>query len=248
MVSFGTETNLQQKILSWQDSIDLINGERSLSKAARKLCMRVIELGRIFPLETPKGTVMVLDVKRFLNHRVDTDLMWLIGENLAKSLKKFSPDLILTAPSSGISPALAVAFNLGRIPIIYTQKSTPITFTDGPVYHTDSFSYTTNKPESMTASGLCIPEGTVVVGIDDFLDTGHKSSDLKEIADQAGANLVAFGYGIEKSQYMGRKTVMESGLPDSNIFSVLDITALEPGRIQIKGMPHWLSLKNNGQK
>ncbi|NMB84471.1 hypothetical protein GYA28_04290 [Candidatus Roizmanbacteria bacterium] len=234
---------IKASILDTRQALEIIGKTEVLTPAGRLLAENVINLGRVFPLEG-KPSVMVLDVKAFLNHRVDTKLMMMIGKDLAHQMEDLHPDFVLTAPSSGITPAFAVAHYLGDIPLIYTQKSPPVTFNDSQVLETDSFSYTTGTKERMTAAASCIPQGLRGVGVDDFSDTGKKSTDLLTIAGQAGAELVGFGYAIEKSAYGGRKKLIDVGL--DRVHSVLDIEAMRPGKIMVKGIPYWLSLANNG--
>jgi len=231
-------------ILSLEDSLDFVIGNEALTPAARLLTENIIRYGRVFAIKTESGEVMVLDVKQFLNHRVDISLMMIIGEEIANAVRDLQPEFVLTAPSSGISPAFAVAIHLGNIPLIYTQRTAPITFNDAPILTTASYSYTTGKAEPMTASGNCIPADQRGVAIDDFLDTGRKSQNLIAITQQAGSSLVGFGYAIEKSKYGGRNQVLSAGV--FRVHPVLDIENMQPGRIQIKGIPHWLSLRKNG--
>ena len=51
----------------------------------------------------------VVKVDMFLNHRIDTGLMFRMGEELAKRFANEKPDIILTVEASGIALALTTA-------------------------------------------------------------------------------------------------------------------------------------------
>lgn len=51
----------------------------------------------------------VVKVDMFLNHRIETGLLFRMGEELADRFRDAKPDLILTVEASGIALALATA-------------------------------------------------------------------------------------------------------------------------------------------
>src|SRR6476619_6436012 len=67
----------------------------------------------------------ILKIDHFLNHRIEPAFMTAMGEALADRIRAFTPDLLLTAEASGIAPALATAFALGR-PLVYAKKYSPV--------------------------------------------------------------------------------------------------------------------------
>ena len=66
----------------------------------------------------------VIKVDRFLNHMVDPLLMSRLGIELAGRFAEQKIDKIITAESSGIMIAQALASHLG-VPFIYAKKNAP---------------------------------------------------------------------------------------------------------------------------
>ena len=60
----------------------------------------------------------IVKVDMFLNHRLDTRLMFAMGRELADYFGKDKPDIVLTVEASGIALALAAAHFLDDIPVV----------------------------------------------------------------------------------------------------------------------------------
>ena len=65
----------------------------------------------------------IVKVDMFLNHRIDTALLFEMGEELARRFREDRPDLILTVEASGIAIAMAAAHALGDLPVVFAKKS-----------------------------------------------------------------------------------------------------------------------------
>jgi len=74
----------------------------------------------------------ILKVDGFINHQIDTTLMFDVGQELARRFKDTGATKVITAEISGIGPALTTGYALG-IPVIYARKVRPVTMT-GKVY------------------------------------------------------------------------------------------------------------------
>jgi xanthine phosphoribosyltransferase len=70
----------------------------------------------------------ILKVDNFINHQIDTRLMFEIGQELARPFADAGVTKVMTAEISGIAPALATAYALD-VPVIYARKVRPITMT-----------------------------------------------------------------------------------------------------------------------
>lgn len=64
----------------------------------------------------------IVKVDSFLNHRLDTGLLFEMGEAFAQRYAGDKPDLVLTVEASGIALALATAHALGDIPVVLPKK------------------------------------------------------------------------------------------------------------------------------
>jgi xanthine phosphoribosyltransferase len=71
----------------------------------------------------------VLKVDRFLNHQIDTDFMFSIGQEFAQKFQDEKITKILTIESSGIAPAVMTGLQL-HVPVIFARKHKSLTLTD----------------------------------------------------------------------------------------------------------------------
>ncbi|OGG04137.1 hypothetical protein A2Z33_03165 [Candidatus Gottesmanbacteria bacterium RBG_16_52_11] len=213
-----------------------------LSRAQKLLAASLVTQSRSFvhTLKDIGEDLLILDVTHFLNHRINTRLIDAIGEELAEKVAMFSPDLILTAPSSGNIPAIATASHLPNQPdIIYAPKGTPITMTQ--VYRASSRSYTHGKSVDLTVARDCLPADTRVAVCDDFLDTGRTGMDLTDIITQAKAVVAVFFFVIEKP-FGGRDSLKAAGFADEQIISLIQIDSMRPGKLKLAGFDSWFQL------
>lgn len=228
--------------ISPQKSIQIIMAS-TMSSAQKLLATSLIMESRVFHyhLNETKQDLLVLDVTHFLNHRINTQLISLIGAELAEKILPWKPELILTAPSSGNIPAIATASQLPHFTdVIYAPKGTPITMKD--VYQAKSRSYTHGKSVDLTVAKDCLPEKTMVAICDDFLDTGRTGLDLASIVKQAGAYLACFFFVIEKP-FGGREQLKHAGFLDKQIISLIKIDSMQPGKLKLEGFDMWFELQ-----
>lgn len=212
------------------------------SRAQKLLASALVTQSRSFEyhMKESDSPLLVLDVTHFLNHRINTKLIEAIGEELAYSVTELEPDIILTAPSSGNIPSIAIAQNLPTVPdIIYAPKGMPITMTEA--YETQSRSYTHGASVPLVVAKDCLPAGARVLICDDFLDTGKTTVDLLAIIKEAGAIPIGCAFVIEKP-FLGREAIKEAGFKDDQIFSLVTIESMRPGKLKLQGFDYWFSL------
>ena len=117
----------------------------------------------------------ILKVDNFVNHQIDTDLMFGIGEEIAYHFMDAGVTKVLTAEISGIAPALATA-RVFNVPVIYARKIRPITMT-GLVYVEIARSRTKGGRDVflMVASEFITPgDDATVVGIAAPIEKGFE--------------------------------------------------------------------------
>ena len=68
----------------------------------------------------------IIKVDMFLNHRIDTGLLFKMGEELASRFRDEKPDLILTVEASGIALVLTTARAMGDLPVVFAKKSATV--------------------------------------------------------------------------------------------------------------------------
>ena len=138
----------------------------------------------------------VIKVDRFLNHMVDPVLLEKLGKELSSRFSDRKVDKILTAESSGIMIAQAIAAHFG-IPFIYAKKKKPLTM--AAYYAASSYSFTKEESTTLYVAQEVLQEGERVLFADDFFAMGSTYKALEQIVDQAGASLVGAAVIINKS-------------------------------------------------
>jgi xanthine phosphoribosyltransferase len=171
----------------------------------------------------------ILKVDSFLNHQVDTHLIFRIGQELARRFGDVNATKVMTAEISGIAPALATAYAL-NVPVIYARKTRPATMT-GPVFVEVAPSHTKGGDAFlMVAAEFLRPEDRVLV-VDDFLASGSTIDALVRLVDHAGAMLAGIGAVIEKRFEEGREAFAHLNVP---VVSLVVITDMTDGKIMLE--------------
>ncbi|MGZ0085555.1 xanthine phosphoribosyltransferase [Caldibacillus thermoamylovorans] len=169
----------------------------------------------------------VLKVDRFLNHQVDPRLMKQIGEEFADQFRGERPTKVLTLESSGISPALMTAYELG-VPLVVARKRRPLTMT-GEVYRAEVYSFTKQEANEIVVSRSLLDGLDRVLIIDDFLANGQAALGMVEVVRQAGAAVVGIGIVIEKAFQDGGRLLRSRGF---RVVSLARIASLADGVIR----------------
>jgi xanthine phosphoribosyltransferase len=173
----------------------------------------------------------ILKIDHFLNHRIEPALMAAIGHELAARLRPLRVDLVLTAEASGIAPALATTMAL-NVPMIYAKKYSPEV--EAPALSRVVPSPTKGGQTRLVISARYLPPGARVALVDDFLANGRTAVALAELVTQAGAELVAAAFVVEKLFQQGRAGLVERHIP---IIALAQVERLEQGRVVLRGVP-----------
>jgi xanthine phosphoribosyltransferase len=165
-----------------------------------------------------EGDLVMVD--EFLNHRVDTALMRTVGTEIAEALRAGAPDTILTAEASGIPPALACASELD-VPMVYAKKF--LGTGDRYSFSREVVSPTKGAEYRVEVSRRVLEPGTRIAIVDDFLSGGRTAEALGEIAEEAGCEVVGFGFVVEKAYEAGRSRLEAHGWPVTSLVTVKGI-------------------------
>lgn len=169
----------------------------------------------------------VLKVDGFLNHQVDTSLMYKIGEEFAQHFANRGVTKIWTVESSGIAPAVMTGFAM-HLPVIFARKHKSLTL-NSDMYTADVYSYTKKTTNRISISKKYIDPHEKVLLIDDFLANGQAVEGMMEIADQAQVGVVGAGIVIEKSFQPGGKELRDKGV---EVYSLAQIKSLDNGHVE----------------
>ena len=154
----------------------------------------------------------VVKVDSFLNHRLDTGLLFLMGEEIARRFQKDEPDMVLTVEASGIALAIATARALGDIPVVFAKKG--IAVNQSPDMAEEKVYSFTHQCESFIRVDLrYVPKGSRVLIVDDFLANGKAVKGLMSIIKKADAETIGVAIAIEKGFQPGGKFLREQGIP-----------------------------------
>ncbi|MGL4912463.1 MAG: xanthine phosphoribosyltransferase [Romboutsia sp.] len=148
----------------------------------------------------------ILKVDNFLNHQLDIGFLNEIGKEFKNRFANEKIDKILTIEASGIAIASIASQHFGNIPVVFAKKVESKNL-DTEVYETKVYSFTKGKEYSVKVSKRYLHEGENILILDDFLANGRAALGLKDLVDQANANVAGIGIVIEKGFQEGRALI-----------------------------------------
>ena len=169
----------------------------------------------------------IVKVDMFLNHRIDTGLMFQMGEELAKRFAGEKPDLILTVEASGIALALTTAHAMGDVPVLFAKKSATVVQSPD-VAEAKVYSFTHKRENVIRVDKKFLPQGSRVLIIDDFLADGQACQGMMALCAQTACPIVGIGIGIEKGFMQGGRNLRAMGI---RLTSLAVVTGIEDGKI-----------------
>ena len=172
----------------------------------------------------------IVKVDMFLNHRIDTGLLFLMGEAWAEEFRGEKPDLVLTVEASGIAMAVAAAHALGDIPVVFAKKSATVVQNDDMV-QAPVYSFTHKTQNMIRIDRRYLPEGSRVLIIDDFLADGQAVRGLMSLCEQRKAKVIGVGIAVEKGFQPGGRALREAGV---RVKSLAIVKAIRDGKILLE--------------
>ena len=169
----------------------------------------------------------IVKVDMFLNHRIETGLLFRMGEELANRFREDQPDLVLTVEASGIALAVTTAHALGDIPVVFAKKAATVVQSPD-VAQAKVYSFTHKRENIIRVDKKFLPKGSRVLIVDDFLADGQACQGMMALCAQTGCEVIGIGIGIEKGFMPGGKNIRAMGV---NIQSLAVVTGIEDGKI-----------------
>ena len=166
----------------------------------------------------------VVKVDMFLNHRIDTGLLFKMGKAFAEEFACERPTMILTVEASGIALAVAAAHELGDLPVVFAKKGESVVQSED-VAQAPVYSFTHKKENVIRVEKRYIPVGARVLIIDDFLADGRAV-----LCRQLDAKVVGVGVAVEKGFQQGGKALRAQGV---HLKSLAIVTGIQDGEIQL---------------
>lgn len=172
----------------------------------------------------------IVHAGRFLNHRLETGLIFQMGQVIADHFRGDDPDLIMTVEASGIAIAITAAHTLGDVPVLIAKK-TPARSQSEEMYTTEAASYTRGNRYQMRCAKSCLPAGSRVLIVDDFLADGEAVRGMMDLISQAGARTVGVAVGIEKGFQPGGAALRAQGV---KLLSLSVVREIRDGKILLE--------------
>ena len=172
----------------------------------------------------------IVKVDMFLNHRIDTALMFKMGEALAERFRAAHPTVILTVEASGIALALACARALGDIPVVFAKKSGTVV-QNGGMAQAKVYSFTHKRENTISVDERYLPAKSRVLIVDDFLADGQAVNGMMEICSKLDCVVCGVGIGIEKGFQPGGQQLRRQGV---DLCSLAIVDRIEEGTIVLR--------------
>lgn len=172
-----------------------------------------------------EGTVKpggILKIDNFLNHQIDTNLLYEMALEFKRLYAGEKIDKILTIEASGIAIAAVAGYVFG-CPMLFAKKSKSKNISDN-VWSVEVESFTHGNTNTIVVSKEYLgPEDHVLI-VDDFLATGAALIGLKNLCDQAGASVVGAGIAVEKVFQNGGNLLRSRGLRIESLARIASMT------------------------
>ena len=172
----------------------------------------------------------IVKVDMFLNHRIDTKLLFAMGEAWAEEFRGAKPDLVLTVEASGIAMAVAAAHALGDLPVVFAKKSNTAVLNNETV-QAQVYSFTHKTQNTIRIERRYLPEGSRVLIIDDFLADGQAVQGMMTLCEKQNATVVGVGVAVEKGFQPGGKQLRDAGV---HLKSLAIVDRIENGEIVLR--------------
>ena len=170
----------------------------------------------------------ILRVDTFINHQVDPELMTKCAGDFASHFKGRGITKVVTIESSGISPALLTALEMG-IPLVILKKQPSKVLNDN-LFQTMVTSFTKGTNYELTLSKDVISENDHVLIIDDFLANGEAVTAAVRLLRMAHATVAGIGVLIEKAFQPGREKLEDAGF---EVYPLARIGSISRDRIEL---------------
>ncbi|WP_373774798.1 xanthine phosphoribosyltransferase, partial [Porphyromonas loveana] len=163
---------------------------------------RILQDGKCYP-----GGILKVD--SFINHQMDSKLMYHVAEEFARLYADSGANKIVTIEASGIAPAIMVGYIM-NLPVVFVKKKQPKTMEN--MLTTTVHSFTKSRDYTVCISHDFLTADDRILFIDDFLAYGNAAQSIIDLADQAGAQIAGMVFIIEKAFQHGRDTLIEKGI------------------------------------
>jgi len=168
----------------------------------------------------------ILKVDSFLNHQLDAEFLYEMGNEFYRLFKDEGITKIVTIEVSGIAIASMAALFF-KVPVVFAKKTESVNL-DKDVYSSKVYSYTKKKEYNIMVSKRYLNENDKLLIIDDFLAVGNAMKGLIDVANQSGAKVKGIGIVIEKGFQQGGEFLRSEGF---NLKSLAIVDEMKNGNV-----------------
>jgi xanthine phosphoribosyltransferase len=130
--------------------------------------------------EVKEGNILKVD--SFLNHQLNPEFLYKVGEEFYRLFKDEGITKILTIEVSGIALALMTGLFF-KVPVVFAKKTVSLNL-DKDIYTSKVFSYTKNQVYNIMISKKYLDKSDKVLLIDDFLAEGNAIRGLIDLTQK----------------------------------------------------------------
>ena len=164
----------------------------------------------------------ILKVDHFLNHQIDTALLFEMAKEFKRLFENERIDKVLTIEASGIAMASMTAY-LFSVPLVFAKKSKTRNISDD-VYSVEIPSFTHGNTNTVVVSKDYLQRGDRVLIIDDFLATGAALVGLKQLVEMGGGTVGGAGVAVEKAFQGGGDKLRAEGMRVESLAKIASMT------------------------
>ena len=164
----------------------------------------------------------ILKVDNFLNHQIDTALLFEMAKEFKRLFEGETVTKVLTIEASGIAMASMTAY-LFSVPLVFAKKSKTRNISDD-VYSVEIPSFTHGNTNTVVVSKDYLQRGDRVLIIDDFLATGAALVGLKQLVEMGGGTVVGAGVAVEKAFQGGGDKLRAEGMRVESLAKIASMT------------------------
>ena len=164
----------------------------------------------------------ILKVDHFLNHQIDTALLFEMAKEFKRLFENERIDKVLTIEASGIAMASMTAY-LFSVPLVFAKKSKTKNISDD-VYAVEIPSFTHGNTNTVVVAKDYLRRGDRVLIIDDFLATGAALVGLRQLVEMGGGTVVGAGVAVEKAFQGGGDKLRAEGMRVESLAKIASMT------------------------
>lgn len=143
----------------------------------------------------------------FFNLHGNVELTEHCAKHLAERVKKYAPDVLITAESKGLQITHCVARDMGHKFYAVARKSKKLYMQDG--IEVEAKTITTGEVQHLylSAHDVNLIKGKRVAIIDDVISTGAANAALERLVEMAGGNVVCRAFVLAEGDAKNRTNV-----------------------------------------